>query len=324
MHVIEVRNVERALQAGLSYLQMHGLQRQSRNGAVLVAPGPVTTLYQRPTERVLVWPLRDANPFFHLMEALWMVGGRRDVATVAEFAARMREYSDDGANLHGAYGYRWREHHGFDQLARIAKRLRENPDDRRCVLQMWDARVDLGRDGKDFPCNTQVYFLRDGDGRLDMTLTCRSNDIIWGAYGANAVHFSVLQEYMAAKIGCPVGLFWQISNNFHAYEATLEKLRDQWTDRFPYETGEVWSWPVISLEDRSSEESFDLWETDLHRFLDGEQDLRHPFFTEVARPMRRAFRLHKGRDTEKALVVAQSVQDSDWRMATTEWLQRRV
>jgi thymidylate synthase len=80
--------------------------------------------------------------------------------------------------------------------------------------------------GKDVPCNTNAFF-RVTNGKLDMMVNCRSNDIFWGAYGANAVHFSFLQEYVASSIGVEVGRYWQNSFNFHAY-----------VDRFPKE-----KWP---------------------------------------------------------------------------------
>jgi hypothetical protein len=51
-----------------------------------------------------------------------------------------------------------------------------------------------------------------------MLVTNRSNDIVWGAYGANAVHFSYLLEYVASSIGVKVGRYWQVSNDFHIYE----------------------------------------------------------------------------------------------------------
>ena len=58
----------------------------------------------------------------------------------------MEEYSDDGITLQGAYGFRWREHFGGDQLSVIIERLRNDNTDRRCVLQMWDPLVDLNAD----------------------------------------------------------------------------------------------------------------------------------------------------------------------------------
>lgn len=53
--------------------------------------------------------------------------------------------------------------------------------------------------------------------RIDMTVTNRSNDMILGMLGANACHFSFLQEYMAARLGVRVGVYNQFTNNMHVY-----------------------------------------------------------------------------------------------------------
>lgn len=160
MKVINVRNVHHALPLALHELKQEGIDRESRNGPVRVFKTPVTTVYQNPTERVLFWAERDANPFFHFFESLWMLAGQNDVPFLAYFVKRMVTYSDYGKTFHGAYGHRWRQHfkdkdgNKIDQLAIVIKALKENPDDRRCVVQMWDSSVDLGKQGKDFPCNT--------------------------------------------------------------------------------------------------------------------------------------------------------------------------
>jgi thymidylate synthase len=244
MKVIHVRNVQEALPRGMKYLLQEGVKRDSRNGAVYVSPCPVTTVYDKPCERVLFWDERDANPFFHLYESLWMLQGRNDVQAVARYNKRFLEYSDDGEIVHGAYGHRWKYHFGFsrpiescigahdgwtsvDQLKIIATRLSENANDRRSVLQMWDPTADLRTvdESKDVPCNTTATFQVSHDGRLDLTVLCRSNDIIWGAYGANAVHFTILQEYMANWTHYPVGKFYQVSVNYHAYELIFHKMK---------------------------------------------------------------------------------------------------
>jgi len=226
MKVLEVRNVHEALPRALRLLRQEAVYRESRNGPVYVTPYPVTTVYNRPSERVMLWPQRDANPFFHLYESLWMLAGRNDVASLIKYAKQMAQYSDDGKILHGAYGKRWRDWFALgssrDQLQVIAERLTKDPNDRRCVLQMWDSEKDLGKPFKDVPCNTITTFQRNLDGSLDLTIFCRSNDIIWGAYGANAVHFSMLLEYMANWIECPVGRMYQVSTNWHAYADILK------------------------------------------------------------------------------------------------------
>lgn len=225
MKVLNVRNVHEALPVALKHLYEFGEERPSRNGPVLQTPYPVATVYEKPCERVIYWPERDANPFFHVYEMLWMIAGRDDLAGPQRYVKSFGAFSDDGLTLHGAYGKRWRKSFGIDQLAIIAKDLIDNPESRRCVLQMWSSAIDLGVNGKDLPCNDTATFQIGKDEKLHLVMFCRSNDIVWGAYGANAVHFSFLLEYMAEWLGREVGTYTQISVNWHGYLKTLGSVK---------------------------------------------------------------------------------------------------
>jgi thymidylate synthase len=204
--------------------QYHGVvaQTESRNGPVLRFTVPVITSWICPDQRVSFWDKRDANPFFHYMEAIWMLAGRDDVAFPSYFAKQIKQFSDDGETLNGAYGYRWRnffDNGNFDQLEDAIAQLKANPSSRRVILQMWHAVADpqsAAEGSKDVPCNISVMF--DAvNGKLNMTVVCRSNDIIWGATGANVVHFSILHEYVSAAAGLRAGTYHQVSNNLHVY-----------------------------------------------------------------------------------------------------------
>jgi thymidylate synthase len=324
-----------------------GVQRDSRNGPVKVMPDPVTTVYERPRERVMFLPERDCNPFFHFMECLWMMSGRRDVEWISRFNNGMANYTDNGVNFHGAYGYRWRNHfsvteyeqpgamhhrpiattHVIDQLATIAATLKANPDDRRTVLQMWDATSDLGFEGKDFPCNLIITFRINVAGHLDMTVFNRSNDMIWGAYGANAVHMSFMQEVMASWIGVPVGRYWQISTNFHAYLDTLKKvepLLSQSAGFTDYELNMVKPLNIVNSP-------IETWFSELYMFMtEGANVMGYtdPFFRRVAVPMMLSWEKWKDKSNpdrvEMAIASAENIVATDWRKACIEWLERRV
>lgn len=339
MHTIKVRNVNQALMHGLQHLLNLGKGEPSRNGNVIVAPSAVATVYEKPTERVLFSKVRNANPFFHLMEALWMLAGRNDIAFPAYFNSRFFEYSDDGVIQHGAYGYRWRYQFGFDQIAHLVEELKTNPNSRRAVLQMWSAPIDLiqdeqGRGGlksKDVPCNTHAYFdLRNG--ALNMTVCNRSNDVIWGAYGANAVHFSILQEYMAAWIGVPVGVYTQVSNNFHVYTDLFDcdALRRLALDaagsqhylpapNFP-DLVKVKPYPLVSVD-------IELWNSDLKEFMTNPPTragrvYNDPFFTHVAQPMAMAFweRKEIQQDGKQHIEL---IHAEDWKLACQQYVEVR-
>lgn len=341
---IQARNVNDALWMGTSMLYQMGKEKDSRNGPVLVAPAPVTTSYERPTERVMLHPGRDANPFFHLVEALWMIAGRNDLATLTPFVKNMSNFSDDGGKTQpGAYGYRWREHFDGDQLPWAIKRLKADPTDRRVVIQMYDADYDqdaADNGGKDIPCNLMALPAIGVDGRLNLTVFNRSNDMVWGAYGANAVHFSVLQEYLAAMIGVPVGFYWQVSNNFHAYTSTLGKAATTWPwvhvpqgeDRGkpitmapdPYGQGLIK--PLPMFDGQTQEEVKD----DIEMFLTdpARVGIRSAFLRRIACPMVMAHRAYKKTPGETGIavgreIIAQMPADNDWRAGSELWFNNR-
>ena len=315
-HTITVRNINHALSEGLWYLSTCGVQEASRNGPAIVAPGPVVTEYLKPCERVLFNTARNANPFFHLMEALWMLAGRDDLEWPSRFNSRFGKYSDDGISINGAYGYRWRSWFNTDQLWGVIELLRKDPETRRAVLGMWDPSDDLGSTSKDIPCNTQIYFDLRG-GALNMTVLCRSNDIIWGAYGANAVHMSVLQEFIAAAVCAPVGVYRQYSHNYHLYPAhyDINNLELRLVDDL-YQHGIKPS----ALITTNAEE----WLVDLHEFMRnpcGQTRYNDDFFTHTAAPMYAAWSERRfGRGD--GIAAAQDIKAVDWRVACVEWLRR--
>lgn len=569
---IRVRNVNEALPLSMMHLRRSGVYVTSRGMQTLEYPTPVTTTYEFPQERVLFSPERDANPFFHLMEALWIIAGRQDVAFIEQFNRRMAEYSDNGKTFHAPYGYRLRHMMLTDQIEAAIDLLRRKPDTRQCVLHIWNADLDLGSDSKDIPCVTgdtkfmspetsvsarklawmfktgfitrypvygmdpatgetkitwmtncwksgrkkilrvefsdgsilkctsdhrlwirvngqaveteagalqpgytmmavkrnlngrghlqfkrnafgntafsnmvkehteymrlllgcdipegltvhhllaktdnrkgaislmtvdghnayhrivnnpmrgdlgnthaammrgedvdypaerfthpdlstsldhaptvvsvddwgeadvfdftvpetsnaaldngvfvhncnDLIMLKVRDGELNMTVACRSNDAIWGAYGANAVQFSMLLEYIAQRAGYEVGVYRQVSDSLHVYvdNPQWEKLRYLPPMPSKYDTLEVKPFPLGA--------DHDLWDYELDQFLSdpfGDTQFTVPFFSEVVQPMAIAWRAHK---EEKRGVEALSMRTNiDWLVAGREWMERR-
>lgn len=576
--IIQGRNVNENYFNSIDRIRCIGNEEDSRNGKVLVAPWPIMTVTDRPTERVLFCPNRDANPFFHFFECLWMMSGSNDGKWldrfVGDFSSR---YGEEDGTIHGAYGARWRKWSGWDQLLTTVDLLRKNKKDRRVVVSMWDPNQDLAENVGDVPClagetvvwspegdlqieelsrmfengevdrwpvfavdpdgwtvkvdwctrvwksgtkkTVKVTFddgsclrvthdhtlykrgvrvdsshpinawdLRPGDrvlatrmftaGKgysafkrklgenthwgnmiavhrdydallrgpmpdgmeihhenddkkdnreqnlvrmyagahtthhmsgdrnpmrkmtkeqhrdramkhseslreswrlrkemdahvdnhrvvsveedetvdvydftvpeghnalvgtgvvvhncnthmyprvrsaesgdvLDLTVCCRSNDIIWGATGANAVHFSFLQEWMAAQIGVRVGKMYQLSNNWHAYLDTLEKVGEP-NILDIYGSGEVAPYPICQVPD--------AWDDDLRRFMEVpcKYFYSNSFFNEVAVPMWNAHCAWRGGNRSEAMDIVILVAATDWREAARAWMQRRI
>lgn len=336
MNVLTYRNVDEALPYALIHLDKHGVERDSRNGKVVMSPVPVATVYTNPCERVLFRPWRDANPFFHFYESLWMLAGRRDVAPLTRYVKRMASFSDDGETFNAAYGYRWRHatKDNIDQLKILSSRLERNPDDRRCVLQIWTVKHDLVDAngpyvGRDAACNVTATFQVSNEGKLDMVVFCRSNDIVWGCYGANAVHFSFLLEYMARRSGYPVGTYTQISVNWHGYlETTKPLMQNAWRDvqdmaLSQYTELELKTYPLC---DGKIDQT---WDEDLTVFMSGNGRLpvhsmfRNCFFADVAWPIVAAHDRYKDKNFDEAFKMIECCEAKDWKIACTEWLMRR-
>lgn len=335
MHTITVRNVNYALPEGIQLIRQYGQPVSPRGQKTLEVQEPVATVYACPQERVLFSTVRDANPFLHLFEALYLLGGRDDVAFLAQFVPRMVEFSDDGHSYHGSYGRRLRSQFGIDQLDEAIKKLRREPNTRQAVLQIWNAQDDLASMSKDIPCN-DLIFLKLRDGALRMTVCCRSNDLVWGCYGANAVQFSMLGEYLAACIGCRLGSYTQVSDSFHAYTEREDWARVKDLPRFgedPYSAGLVCPYPLVDVPDQ--------FDADLTRWLNdpgAELGIMFPknapplnsFFWRVATPLYRAWVAHK-KDKTGLITLQEELHHEgipherpiDWHEAATEWLARR-
>lgn len=329
-YTITARNVNDAYYHGMTHLHQRGVRATTRNGAALVAPTPVITVYGAPHERVLLDERRDANPFFHLMEALWMLRGCNDVAFLAYYLPNIAAHSDDGIHFHGAYGARWNR---YDQLERTLSMLAKDPSSRRAVLNLWDAQLDCHTDSKDIPCNDAIKFYVRDDA-LHMIVFNRSNDAIWGAYGANAVHFSALLEYAARRLELRVGTYTQFSSDFHAYTDVFDRC-----------------WPVPSHAEQARYlrgtrvvpllSDVNIFVAELRVVIEALRDahtLRHvrtfkgfrtEFFEVVLRPMAAAFYAYRtGDDPEEgANILRIALKEHgavDWFTAGYAWMQRRV
>jgi thymidylate synthase len=310
---------------------------------VLVLDQPVMTVTANPTQRVLRSPTRDANPFFHLFESIWMLAGRSDGVFldrwVRNFSERFGDNHLDGL-IWGAYGHRWRRSFDYDQIQVAVTRLRRNMLDRRVVIAMWDPNMDIWDpeeldestnqpfpEPADLPCNTHIY-PRVVGGCLDLTVCCRSNDAIWGAHGANAVHFSVLQEYMAAAIGVRVGTLYQLSNNYHAYTDNFSVEKMQQIIR---ETPEPYgpTLPMVAEPGhflRDCEVFCGLVEHSDPGPLLRQSDMSgdNPWFHLVAAPLLLAHReWRESGDVDAAVEMLRRMPAIDWRTAAVEWLERR-
>src|SRR5690349_21102585 len=90
-----------------NYVYTEGDDVPSRNGSTKEILNFKTVLNQ-PLRRCVAGYNRNMNIFFLMAEAIWIFKGRRDVEFLDIFNSQMKQYSDDGKYLAGAYGWRLR------------------------------------------------------------------------------------------------------------------------------------------------------------------------------------------------------------------------
>jgi hypothetical protein len=189
-----------------------------------------------------------------------------------------------------------------------------------------------------------------------MMTTSRSHDILFGKYGANSVHFALLQEYLAAMIGVQVGTLTMISWNYHIYIAELQRLarRAAWQGAredppvskmrdlgLPLAlAGNGYATAGVAPAELGEEpESFDRELGELMKFLD---DLhsgplprddapwgavygwRNTFLLHTVWRAAVAYRLWRLGQRPWALAMAKTIGAPDWRLAATQWFERRM
>ncbi|MET0399166.1 MAG: thymidylate synthase [Longimicrobiaceae bacterium] len=203
-------------------------RQDGRGGETLEVMHAVLAISE-PRQRWIYSRVPALNPAFALVEVIWILAGRRDLALPAHWNPRLPKYSGAAAEQEGAYGYRLRSHFGLDQLDRVYRVLDSAPNTRQAVLQIWDPVTDLpSPDGAprrpDIPCNVSAFPKVRG-GRLEWLQILRSNDVFRGL-PYNIVQFTSLQEVLAGWLGVEMGEYVHVSDSLHAYAADVAVVRD--------------------------------------------------------------------------------------------------
>jgi len=200
--------------------------RESRGGKISEILHS-TIAISEPRQRWVASRQPALNVAFALAEIIWIVRGRNDSAFLNYFNRELPKYAGKGDRYHGAYGHRLRFAFGIDQLERAYTSLRNNPESRQIVLQMWNPVLDFPDDrgnpaSPDIPCNVAA-FLKVRDGKLEWMQIMRSNDVYRGL-PYNIVQFTTLQEVIAGWLDLDLGQYHHLSDSLHVYENTANEI----------------------------------------------------------------------------------------------------
>lgn len=217
-----------------------------------------------PRRRLIAAAPRDVNYGFAVGEFLWYWNGREDLETMLYYNKRMENFSDDGITLNSAYGKRIRGFYGIESLGRTqwqnaVETLLRDHDSRRAVLIVnlprdeYDANSPRG--SKDVPCTLALQFLIR-DGSLDLHVTMRSNDVVWGL-PYDVFSFTLLQECMLLDLNeklekkLNLGFYHHTAASMHLYERhfVLAKRSVEWYEQSAWVSALLPTPPLLSLRD---------------------------------------------------------------------------
>lgn len=181
----------------------------------------VSFTLENPRSRLAFHPLRKYNLLFAVAEAISLFSPSKELQPLMQFNKRLREFSDDGRTLYGAYGPRV-----IQALRPAINKIKVDSDTRQAVITI-NERSDLKVRTKDFPCTIAIQFLLR-QGKLEQHVYMRSNDLYWGTW-YDVFNFTNLQEVVANELDVDMGQYRHTTTSMHVYEPHfhwLEALRD--------------------------------------------------------------------------------------------------
>ena len=267
------RNVDEALPVLCRDLLEKGQEVESRAGNTKELTF-VNIELTHPMEREVLLPSRKASYPAQIAETMWVLAGRNDMGFMSKYLPRATEFSDDGLVWRAGYGTRLRDAgirindgiydprfalESVDPLWNVVELLRRDPETRQAVISIWSNNLDSGVQSLDIPCNNWLHFLAR-DGKLNLHVATRSNDLIWGWSGINQFEWSSLLQLVAELTGLDVGSLHFSISSLHLYERHYEKAAKIGSDRPPLRYGMPVKFGVHSETTRwELEYFFDLW-----------------------------------------------------------------
>lgn len=153
--------------------------------------------------------------------------------SLKEFVNKIKE-DKDFANKYGelgpVYGKQWRNFGGVDQISKLIKDIKTNPNSRRLIISAWNpSEVDNMALP---PCHAFMQFYVN-DNKLSLQLYQRSADIFLGV-PFNIASYALLLMMIAQVTGLEAHEFIHTLGDAHIYSNHIDQIKLQLT-RKPYD-----------------------------------------------------------------------------------------
>jgi thymidylate synthase len=176
-------------------------------------------------------------------ELLWFLEGSSDERRLAELTHGTREgvvtiwtpnalapYWKPKAQFNGdlgrVYGVQWRDFGGVDQISKLIKGLREDPNGRRHIVSAWNV-GELDQMALP-PCHVMSQFYVNKNKELSCHMYQRSVDVFLGL-PFNIASYALLTHLIAQVCGLKVGELVISTGDTHIYSNHVTQVKEQLT-----------------------------------------------------------------------------------------------
>jgi thymidylate synthase len=151
-------------------------------------------------------------------EAYWMITGSNKLKDIEPWCARMREYSDDGKTLSGAYGPKF-----VKQVDHVVHVLKKDLRSRQAVMTFWERNPMAS---KDIPCTISMQFLVR-ENYIHTVVNMRSSDT-WLGLPYDIFSFSMMTQFVRLRLGRGLlpGMLHLNFASSHIYLTDLVKVHE--------------------------------------------------------------------------------------------------
>ena len=168
-----------------------------------------------PSDNVIINKERKWNLEYARAEWQWYISGDRNITKLGKIYGKIPpiwiKMADDEGNVNSNYGNQWKRHY---QLEKVITKLKADPSTRQACISIYDGK-EIHKYNTDTPCTYAVQFTIV-QGKLDMCVTMRSNDL-WYGFCNDQYCFSMLQQLVASRLDLPVGVYYHFAHNMHLY-----------------------------------------------------------------------------------------------------------
>jgi len=168
-----------------------------------------------PKDRKIYNREREWKEDYAEAEWKWYLSGDASVRKLGDIYGKVPEIwkrmADENGHVNSNYGWQWQRNNQIDHVISL---LKVDPETRQAAISIYDAKEHVDY-GTDTPCTYAIQFTIV-NGRLDMCVTMRSNDL-WYGFCNDQYQFSKLQEMISKKLEIETGVYYHFAHNMHLY-----------------------------------------------------------------------------------------------------------